>query len=184
MIVPILFEVNMRILISIIIFFPVIVWGQITIPISLSANFVQKVTTPHKKLTKYTGTLKLNRTRQFLWLYRSPTKREICGDGNKVRIIDHDLEQVTVYKVGSLLDLMQLLKRAKLYKGDIYLTKYHGVRYTLKVNKSGQIEQIAYKDKMDNVINIHFYKMKYNKSPYAPSKLRCRTPKSYDVIKG
>ncbi len=174
----------MRIIFTFFIFLPLFVNAQINIPISLSARFVQKVTTPHNKLTKYTGTLKLNRNRQFLWLYKTPTKREICGDGSMVRIVDHDLEQVTIYKVGSLLDMMQLLKRAKSYRGDIYLTKYHGVRYTLKVTKSGHIEQIAYKDKMDNVINIHFYNMKYNKKPFASSKLKCRIPKSYDVVKG
>ncbi len=158
--------------------------AKIVIPPSFYATFVQKVTSPHKKQVKYTGEAYINRSREFRWIYKTPTKREICGDGSKVRVVDHDLEQVSIYQVGSLLDLMQLLKRAKPYRDDIYLTKYHGVRYTLKINKRGQIEQIAYKDKMDNVINIHFYKIKYNKTPFAVSKLRCLVPKSYDVIKG
>ncbi len=173
-----------KIVVFLFIFISMQLGAQIVIPASFSADFIQKVTSPHKKRTKYTGKAYINRSREFKWIYSTPTKREICGDGSNVQIIDHDLEQVTVYKVGSLLDLMQLLKRAKPYKGNIYLTKYHGVRYTLKINKSGQIEQIAYKDKLDNVVNIHFYKIHYNKIPFAVSKLRCHIPKSYDVIKG
>jgi outer membrane lipoprotein carrier protein len=158
--------------------------AKMVIPASFSARFVQKITTADKKQKRYTGKAYINRSREFKWLYTAPGRREICGDGSKVRIINHDLEQVTVYKVGSLLDLMQLIKRAKPYRGDIYLTRYHGVRYTLKVNKAGQMEQIAYRDKMDNVVNIHFYNIQYNKTPFAVSRLRCPIPKTYDVIKG
>ena len=99
-------------------------------------------------------------------------------------MIDHRLQQVVVYKVGSLLDLMQLLKRAKLYRGDLYLARYHGTRYTLKVDPKGQLEQIAYKDEMDNVVNIHFHSVHYGNTPFSAKRLRCRVPKSYDVIKG
>jgi outer membrane lipoprotein carrier protein len=166
------------------IFFPIILFSEIKIPVSFSATFVQKVTTPKKKMIQYSGNLRLNRSREFRWAYRTPTTREICGDGSQVRIIDHKLEQVVIYKVGSLLDLMQLLKRAKPYRNDIYLAKYHGTRYTLKVNPKGQLEQIAYKDKMDNVINIHFHKIQYNTVPFSASRLKCVAPKSYDIIKG
>jgi outer membrane lipoprotein carrier protein len=165
-------------------FFPIILFAEIKVPVSFSATFVQKVTNPKKKQIRYTGDLAVNRSREFRWAYRTPTKREICGDGSRVRIIDHRLEQVVVYKVGSLLDLMQLLKRAKPYRGDIYLAKYHGTRYTLKLDKKKQIEQIAYTDEMENIINIHFHKVHYNTTPIAAAKLRCVVPKSYDVIKG
>jgi len=158
--------------------------GQIVVPPSMTATFVQKITTPQKHRTRYTGRVWVNRSREFLWQYEKPVKREICGDGSRVRIVDHDLEQVTVYKVGSLLDLMQLLKRAKPYRKDIYLTRYHGTRYTLKINPKGQLEQVAFKDKLDNVVNIHFYHIVYRDTPIASTRLRCHIPKSYDVIKG
>jgi len=163
---------------------PVLTFAQITVPPSLSATFVQKITTPKKHLTRYTGHVIVNRSREFLWRYEKPARREICGDGSRVRIVDHDLEQVTVYTVGSLLDLMQLLKRAKRYRNDIYLTRYHGTRYTLKINKKGQLEQVAFQDKLDNIVNIHFYHIVYRDKPIASTRLRCRIPKSYDVIKG
>jgi len=158
--------------------------ADVTVPVSFAADFVLKVTSAHQKSIKYKGKVQLNRSREFRWVYTTPSKREICGDGSKVRVIDHQLEQVTIYNVGSLLDMMQLLKRAKHYKGDLYVSKYHGVEYTLLINSSDQIEQIAYKDKLDNVVNIHFYKIKYGKRPFSVSKLRCHIPSSYDIIKG
>jgi outer membrane lipoprotein carrier protein len=177
-------EVMMRAVRWLFFFLPMLVLAQINVPISMSATFVQKITTPHKKTTRYTGSLLLNRSREFRWAYRSPTRREICGDSSRVRIVDHDLEQVTIYRVGSLLDLMQLLKRAEPYRGDLYLAKYHGTRYTLKINKKGQVEQIAFKDDMDNVVNIHFHKIHYRTAPFGSAKLRCVIPKKYDVIRG
>jgi hypothetical protein len=168
----------------ILIIFPIVVWSEIHVPVSFTATFIQKVTSPGKKMIQYTGKVLVNRSREFRWTYRTPTTREICGDGSWVRIIDHELEQVVVYKVGSLLDLMQLLKRAKLYRKDIYLARYHGIRYTLKINTKGQLEQVAYKDETDNVVNIHFHKIHYHTVPIAVSKLRCAIPGSYDVIKG
>lgn len=167
-----------------IVLFPGVLLAQIQVPVSMSATFVQKVTTPKKKTVRYRGTLRLNRSREFHWTYNKPSHREICGDGSRVRVIDHALEQVIVYKVGSLLDLMQLLKRAKLYRGDLYTARYHGTRYTLKVNAKGEVEQIAYQDEMDNIINIHFHKITYRDTPFASDQMRCVIPRHYDVIKG
>ena len=166
------------------ILFPIFLLGEIRIPVSMTATFVQKVTSPQKKMRSYRGELFLNRSREFRWQYAKPSRREICGDGDRVRVIDHRLQQVVVYKVGSLLDMMQLLKRAKHYRNDLYLARYHGTRYTLKINPKGQVEQIAYQDEMDNVINIHFHKIRYGDHPVPAAQLRCDVPKSYDVLQG
>ncbi len=169
------------------IFFLLFAWLRaepIAVPVSLTAAFVQKITTPGKRQTRYTGIVRLNRSREFLWKYTEPSRREICGDGSKIKIIDHDLKQVTVYKAGSLLDPMQLLKRAKLYRESIYTARYHGTHYTLKTNAEGQLEQIAFKDNLDNIVNLHFYKIHYGEKPINTARLRCHIPKSYDVIKG
>ncbi len=166
------------------IFFPIMLFAEIKIPVSFSATFVQKVTTPRQKTTLYSGELLVNRSREFRWVYRRPTVREICGDGSQVRVIDRQLEQVVVYTVGSLLDLMQLLKRAKPYRGDIYLAKYHGVRYTLKLDRQKRLEQVAYKDEMENVVNIRFHGVRYHARPFPAEQLRCTVPESYDVIRG
>jgi outer membrane lipoprotein-sorting protein len=165
-------------------FFPIFLWGGMNVPVSFAATFVQKITTPKQKTIQYTGDVQVNRSREFRWVYRTPSLREICGDGSRVRVVDHELEQIVVYKVGSLLDLMQLLKRAERYQDDIYLAKYHGTRYTLKINTKGELEQVAYKDEMDNTINVHFHDIRYRTVPFPTSRLRCVLPKNYDTISG
>jgi len=158
--------------------------GGITIPASFSATFVQKVTTPKKKTVRYKGNVQVNRTRAFRWVYTVPASREICGDGKRVRIVDHALEQVIVYRVGNLVDLMQLLKRAKPHHGQIYTADYHGVVYTIKLDEQGRIEQVAYRDELDNTVNIRFHQVRYADTLIPAEKLRCRIPPHYDVIKG
>jgi outer membrane lipoprotein carrier protein len=158
--------------------------GAITIPASMSATFVQKVTTPSKKQTRYEGNVRINRTREFKWVYTRPAPKQICGDGRDVRIVEPDLEQVIVYRVGSLLDLMQLLKRAKPHHDALYTARYHGITYTLKLDPKGRIEQVAYKDETDNVVNVHFYRVRYSDRPIPTAQLTCPIPKGYDVIRG
>lgn len=158
--------------------------ASLVIPTAFDASFVQKVTTPAHKVVRYTGTLKVNRTRAFVWAYLQPRVQEICGDGQEVRIIDHDLEQVIVYRVGSLLDPMQLLKRAKPHHDHLYTADYHGVTYTLKLDKQGRIEQIAYKDELDNVVHVRFKQMRYHDRPFNAAELACPVPRGYDRIRG
>jgi outer membrane lipoprotein carrier protein len=160
------------------------VYAQIPIPTALSATFVQKVTTPSGKKRRYEGNVRINRTREFQWVYTRPASKIICGDGRDVRIVDHELEQVIVYRVGSLLDLMQLLKRAKPHHDAIYTATYHGVTYTLKLSKAGQIEQVAYTDETDNVVQVRFGQVRYRDRSFSRTALQCPQPKGYDIIKG
>ena len=156
----------------------------ITVPAGFSATFVQKVTTPKKKTVRYKGNVQVNRDRRFRWVYTAPASREICGDGKRVRIVDHPLEQVIVYRVGSLVDLMQLLKRAKPHHDRIYTAEYHGVNYTLKLDRQGHIEQVAYTDDLDNTVNIRFHNVRYLDTPIPETRLDCPVPAGYDVIRG
>ncbi len=158
--------------------------GGIEVPAGFSATFVQKVTTPKKRTVRYEGRVQVNRTRAFRWVYTRPASREICGDGKRVRIVDHELEQVIVYRVGSLVDLMQLLKRAKPHHDHIYTAEYHGITYTLKLDRQGRIEQVAYRDELDNTVNIRFQGVRYLDTPIPETELRCRIPAEYDIIKG
>ena len=157
--------------------------AQLMIPTAFGASFVQKVTTPTHKTIRYSGTLNINKTRAFRWKYVHPKAKEICGDGAEVRIVDHDLEQVIVYRVGGLLDLMQLLKRAQRYRDQLYTAKYHGVTYTLKLNQQGRIEQIAYKDDLDNVVHIRFRNIQYLDRSFGQEDLVCPVPKGYDIVR-
>ena len=158
--------------------------GGIKIPVSFSAHFTQKITTPHKKIIQYSGTVLLNSSGALKWHYSKPTQKEVCSNGKVFTIVDHDLEQVSFYALEHSLDLAVILKKAKHHKGILYVATYQGVLYTFALDKKGQIEQIAYKDSLDNVVNIRFLKMRYRSRPYPDSKMQCPYPSSYDIIRG
>jgi len=158
--------------------------GQIKVPTSFSAQFTQKITNAKKKVIKYSGTIRLNRSGALKWSYQEPTKKEVCSTGETFTIVDHDLEQVAFYKLEKSLDLAKILQKAKHHKGNLYVATYKEVLYTFSLDKQGRIDQIAYKDTLDNVVNIHFQKMHYSSKPNPASKMQCPYPPSYDIIQG
>ena len=158
--------------------------GRITLWPGMEAQFVQKITNPKKKVIRYEGRVLMDNGARFKWSYTKPSKKEVCSDGKRVVVVDHDLEQVSYYRMDKGFDLGAVLKKAKHYKDNLYTARYRGHTYTIALDRKGRVEQIAYRDDMDNVVNIHLYKLKtFSRTP-AASAFRCPYPKSYDVIGG
>jgi len=158
--------------------------GGISLPAGMEAQFLQKVTNPQKRVIQYSGKVLMDNGKRFKWSYTRPTRKEVCSDGRQVIVVDHDLEQVSFYRMEKGFDLGAVLARARHYKGNLYTAKYQGRTYTLAVDDKGRIEQIAYRDDMDNVVNIHLKKIRSLSRPPAAKRMRCPYPKEYDVIKG
>ncbi|NKQ40404.1 MAG: hypothetical protein HF962_02410 [Sulfurovum sp.] len=158
--------------------------GQIKVPTSFSASFTQKITNAKKKVIKYSGKVLLNSSGSLKWSYRKPSKKEVCSNGKSFTIVDHDLEQVSFHKLERALDLTSILKKAKYHKDSLYVAKYQEVLYTFSLDKKGRIDQIAYKDTLDNVVNIHFQNMRYSNKPNLNSRMTCPYPQAYDIIRG
>ncbi|WP_292655724.1 LolA-like outer membrane lipoprotein chaperone [Nitratifractor sp.] len=156
----------------------------ITLSPGMEAQFVQKITNPKKKVIRYEGRVLMDNGSRFKWSYVKPTEKEVCSDGKRVVVVDHDLEQVSYYRMDRGFDLGAVLKKAKHYKDNLYTARYRGRTYTIAVDAKGRVEQIAYRDDMDNVVNIHLYKLKTFSRPPAASAFRCPYPKSYDIIGG
>jgi len=158
--------------------------AQVKVPVSFASGFRQKITTPKKKVIEYKGTILLNSSGALKWSYVSPTKKEVCSNKKEFIIVDHDLEQVSLYHITKALDLAAILKKARHHKDNLYVARYHDRNYTFSLDKSGRIDQIAYKDSLDNTVNIHFENMHYRKKPNSTTKMKCPYPKEYDIIKG
>ncbi len=158
--------------------------GQIKIPTSFSADFTQKITHPNKKVIQYSGTILLNRSGALKWRYTKPTKKEVCSNGKMFTIVDHDLEQVSFHRLNKALDLSAILERARHHKDNLYVATYQDVLYTFSLDSKGRIDQIAYKDSLDNVVNIHFKHMVYRSKPNPNRKMQCPYPSAYDIIRG
>ena len=154
----------------------------INIPVSFKANFLQQVTNTKGKVIKYRGKIFFSSPSKTKWIYNHPTKKVVCSIRKRLTVIDHDLEQVSYYSIDRGLNLSKVLKRAKLYRGKTYTTKYKGKLYTIVLNSQNQIEQIAYKDNLDNTVNLIFTSIKYRNKPFKNSKFVCPRPRNYDTI--
>lgn len=162
---------------------PLFVFGEgIRLPVSFRAAFVQQVKNTKGKVIKYRGSIIFNAPSEIKWNYKSPTKKEVCSSGKKLVVIDHDLEQVSYYQIDKGFNLAKVLQQAKLYKGNTYTTNSAGTLYTIVLNAQGEVEQIAYKDNLDNVVNIIFKNITYRNSKIDSSRFVCARPKNYDTI--
>ena len=157
---------------------------SIDIPENFQANFTQKITNPKKKVINYSGRVYFSEGSKLKWEYTKPTKKEVCTNGLELLVVDHDLEQVSEYRINKGFNLSKILKKAKLHKGNLYLADYNGKKYTIQVDKKNRLQAVAYFDDLDNKVQIAFTRIKYGKGKLSISKMKCRYPKAYDIIRG
>jgi len=157
---------------------------SIAIPENFQANFTQIITNPKKKVIHYSGKVYFSEGSKLKWEYTKPTKKEVCTNGLELIVVDHDLEQVSEYKINKGFNLSIILKKAKHHSQNLYLADYNGKKYTLQVDKKNRLQALAYFDDLDNKVQIVFRKIKYGKGKLPARKLTCKTPKNYDLIGG
>ena len=160
--------------------------ASVTLPENFQAKFTQKITNPKKKVINYSGKVSFSNKSLLKWEYIKPTKKEVCTNGHDLRVVDHDLEQVSNYLINKGFDLSEILKNAKPYKDrkHVYIAKYEGKNYTIQTDKKGRLSRVAYFDDLENSVLIIFTKMKYGKGKLKASSMTCNYPKSYDIIDG
>jgi len=160
--------------------------ASITLPENFQAKFTQKITNPKKKVINYSGKVFFSNKSLLKWEYIKPTKKEVCTDGYSLVVVDHDLEQVSNYRIEKGFDLTAILKAAKPVKDrkTVYLAKYEGKNYTIQTDRKGRLSRVVYFDDLDNTVLIIFSKMKYGKGKLKANTMKCGYPKSYDIING
>ena len=159
-------------------------WGAIDLPTSFGASFEQIVTNPKKKKLRYSGTMQFSKANGLKWIYQKSTKKDVCSDNVRLVVVDHDLEQVSYYKLNKAIKIDKIIQNAKVVRQSVYTAQYDGKTYTLKVNKNNEITQIAYYDELENMVQIVFTHLKSSPKDIAPSHLQCPIPKTYDTIDG
>ena len=118
------------------------------------------------------------------WIYSKPTKKDVCSDKIRLVVVDHDLEQVSYYKLNNAINLEKIVQKAQLVRKNVYTAKYDGQYYTLQVDSKGTILRVAYKDNLDNDGLIIFSKTKYSTKERSKKSLECKIPKAYDIVDG
>ena len=156
---------------------------EVTVPGSLSANFTIS-SVGGGKIYRYSGKVYVNRSRAFIANISRPSRQKACNYNSDVKWIDYTNHTVVRYNVGSLLDMMQILKVAHHYKGNRYKSNYHGYHFMLTLDRKGQLNRLTFTDKQGRRNTIQLSGVRYNKSPYPASKFRCSIPSGYKVYKG
>jgi len=154
----------------------------IDLPPSFHADFTQRVTAEHHKQILYRGTIDFSSPDRFKWRYTSPGRKEVCTDGKKLEVVDHELEQVTRYKMGEGLNLQEILRHAQLHRKSVYIAKFEGKNYTIQLNSRQELSRIAYRDELEHNVLIIFSKMHYGKRALPESRMNCSFPESYDRL--
>ncbi len=158
--------------------------NNVILPVSFKADFKQTITNDQNKKIIYQGKIDFSTPDHFKWSYRTPYKKEVCVDGVSLQVVDHDLEQVSTYRLEKGLELSAILKSAKLHRPTVYIAKHKGKNYTIQVNRRQELSRIAYKDNLDNSVLIIFSHMKYGKKKINKRQMDCVFPDSYDQIGG
>lgn len=72
---------------------------------SLESNFIQQlINEDGEVLEKSEGILKLQQPGKFNWSYEMPYAQKIISNGEVLWLFDEDLEQLTIRKIGDVLD--------------------------------------------------------------------------------
>ncbi len=158
--------------------------ASIILPENFQAVFVQKITNTKGKTISYSGKVRFSNKTLLKWKYLEPTKKEVCTDGLELLVVDHDLEQVSIYLITKGFDFSKILNKAKEHSKNIYVAKHENKNYTIQVNAKQQLHSIAYFDDLDNKVQIVFKKMKYGKGKLSAKSMQCNYPANYDMIRG
>lgn len=156
----------------------------LALPIAFTSMFNQTITTPSKKTIQYGGSVNYNSPSLLKWSYSSPTKKEVCTDSKIVLVVDHHLEQVSMFKVEKGFNLPAVIKSAKVVGKDKYLASYNNQKFHILTSNGNQLSQISYVDELDNSITINFSNTKYLNAPINKTILKCNYPSNYDIIEG
>ncbi len=153
------------------------------VPGSFTAHFVHTAS-GNGIIERNSGEVTVNRSRAFVANLSRPSRQKVCNYRSDVQWINYGLRTVIRYRVGSLLDLMQILKVARHYRGSYYKSNYHGYHFLLHINPKGQLDQLTFRDKRGARNTIRLSHIRYYKKPLPSSKFRCSVPRSFRVIQG
>ncbi len=158
--------------------------ANIELPENFQADFIQKITNTKGKVITYSGKVRFSNETLFKWNYKEPTQKEVCTNGLELLVVDHDLEQVSAYRISNGIDIAKILKKAVLHSENIYVAEYENKKYTIQVDNKQKLHSIAYFDDLDNKVQIVFKYMKYGKGNLPVQSMKCNYPKNYDMIQG
>ncbi|MBU0633035.1 LolA-like outer membrane lipoprotein chaperone [bacterium] len=147
---------------------------------TFSAHFVQTVVDDKNTTIKYSGDIKAKRPNMAMWNYVEPVKKEIYINNEDLVIIEPEIEQVILKKVGSTIAFFEMLKNAKKIDNEHYVAHYENMKLHINV-KGTQILSITYLDELENRVTITFSNQMENKE-IDDSNFKANIPLDFDLI--
>jgi len=171
-------------LLSLLLLATLVLFANIELPENFKADFTQTITNTKKKVIEYQGNVRFTDKKLFKWSYTEPTQKEVCTDGLELLVVDHDLEQVSAYRIAKGIDIAKILEKAKHHSENIYVAEYQNKKYTIQLDVSQKLHSMAYFDDLDNKVQIVFKNIKYGKGTLPSKSMKCNYPNDYDMIRG
>ncbi len=147
--------------ITLLVLFFTTVFAKIEIS-SFESNFKQIIKEEAGKTIEYFGRLYFKKPLKVLWRYEKPIKKDIYIVGNKVVVIEPELEQITISHLEKTKNIIDILKKAKKIGDKKYKAIYYNQTYYIFFDKNNHLKKITFKDKVDNKVEIIFYNTKQN----------------------
>lgn len=165
------------------------------------AAFQQKVKSNGRVIQRSRGTMAIQRPGKFRWYSQTPMKQLIVADGKHLWVFDQELEQVTVKPqkkgLGGTPALflsgyddtvsrdfnVSLTEKNRIQRFEL-LPKNRGASFqrVVLIYQKERLTGIELKDKLDQVTEVKFYRIKVNPS-LSSTLFQFKPPKGTDVIK-
>ena len=122
---------------------------------SFEADFKQSIVDDKNKTITYNGHVKAMEPQYVFWKYIKPINKQVYLVKNQAIIVEPELEQAIIKKVGDNLDFFQLMKHAQKLDNNRYRAHYNNTTFTI-TTKGDSIVSISYKDEFENRVTIKF----------------------------
>jgi outer membrane lipoprotein carrier protein len=148
---------------------------------SFNAKFIQTIIDDNGKKIIYHGELWADKPQNALWVYQKPIQKSVYINGQKITVIEPQIEQVTIRSLDDEIDFLQIIQKAKKIDDSRYTATVKGQSYSV-VFKNDLLSSISYKDGFDNSVAIVFSNPIQNK-PIESARFKPVIPENFDIIK-
>ncbi len=148
---------------------------------TMKADFVQTITDDKNSTITYKGNMFAKRPNMALWHYKEPVEKSVYITAESVTIVEPELEQAIIKRLGNSIDILAILSSAKRDTKNSYSVFYDNKRYDVLMQDK-MIKSISYTDAFDNIVKIVFTAQQINKN-IDDSRFRADIPADFDIIK-
>ena len=148
---------------------------------SFKASFVQVIVSNSQNKIEYTGDVFIKKSGKILWKYETPVVKNVYINNDFAIVDEPELEQAIFTQLDSEINIIKLLNSSKKSSENNYITNIDDVDYLIKTSND-KIQEITYKDKLENSVDIKFSNVVQN-SDISDEIFKFEVPDSYDIIK-